>query len=79
MTARRALEWIALILAGAAAAAVLQRLAVPAPWLIGPVVVAIAAASSGLVELRVPPGAFAAAQAAIGMLIAQTFTPPVVA
>jgi uncharacterized protein len=79
VTARRALEWTALIVAGAAAAAALQRLAVPAPWLIGPVVVAIVAASSGLVELRVPHGAFAAAQAAIGMLIAQTFTPPVVA
>jgi uncharacterized protein len=78
VTARRALEWTALILAGAAAALELQRLAVPAPWLIGPVVVAIVASASGLVELRVPGGAFAAAQAAIGMLIALTFTPPVV-
>jgi hypothetical protein len=73
------LEWSALIAASAAAALVLQRLAVPAPWLIGPVLVAVVASSSGLVELRVPNAAFAAAQAAVGMLIAQTFTPPVVA
>lgn len=79
VTARRAVEWSALIAAGAAAALLLQRLGVPAPWLIGPVVVAIAASASGLLELRVPHAAFDAAQAAIGMLIAQTFTPPVVA
>jgi uncharacterized protein len=71
-------EWSALIAASAAVALVLQRLAVPAPWLIGPVVVAVVASSSGLVEVRVPNAAFGAAQAAVGMLIAQTFTPPVV-
>jgi membrane AbrB-like protein len=72
-------EWTALLAAAAVAALLLQRLAVPAPWLIGPIVVAIAASAGGLVELTVPRGAFVAAQAAIGMLIAQTFTPPVVA
>jgi uncharacterized protein len=76
---RRAVEWIALLAAAAGAAALLQRLAVPAPWLIGPIVVAIAASAGGIVELRVPRAAFVGAQAAIGMLIAQTFTPPVVA
>jgi uncharacterized protein len=79
VTARSVLSWAALIAVASAGALVLQRLAVPAPWLIAPVVVALVAATSGLVELRVPHGVFAVAQAAIGMLIAQTFTPPVAA
>lgn len=79
MKPRQAVEWVGLIAAAAAGALLLGRLGVPAPWLIGPLVVAIAAAVSGFVALRVPRGAFAAAQAAIGMLIAQMFTPPVVA
>jgi membrane AbrB-like protein len=79
VSARTASAWIALVAAGAAGALLLQRLGVPAPWLIAPLVVAIGASASGAVELRVPHAAFAAAQAAIGLLIAQTFTPPVVA
>lgn len=51
-------EWIALIVAGAGGAFVLGRLAVPAPWLIAPLVVALAASAGGLVELRVPPWVF---------------------
>jgi hypothetical protein len=76
---RRAVEWVALVAAGAAGALAFGRLGVPAPWLIAPLVIAIAASVGGLVDLRVPGGAFVAAQAAIGMLIAQMFTPPVVA
>jgi membrane AbrB-like protein len=76
---RRAVEWVGLVAAAAGGAFGLSRLGVPAPWLIAPLVVAIAASVSGLVELRVPHRAFVAAQAAIGMLIAQMFTPPVVA
>jgi membrane AbrB-like protein len=73
-----AVRWAALVAAGAAGALVLRQLGVPAPWLIAPLVVAIAASVTGLVELRVPHPAFVAAQATIGTLIAQTFTPPVV-
>jgi hypothetical protein len=74
---RDAVAWCALIAAGAAGALLLRRLGVPAPWLIAPLIVAIVAAVTGLVELRVPRPAFVAAQAAIGMLIAQSFTPPI--
>ena len=79
MKPRLAVEWIVLIAAAAAGAFVVGHLGVPAPWLIAPLVVAIGASVSGLLELRMPRGAFLAAQAAIGMLIAQMFTPPVVA
>ena len=79
MTPRTVLEWIALLATGAGAALMLQRAGLPAPWLIGPILVAIVAAVGGLVGVRVPRTAFVAAQATIGMLIAQTFTPPVVA
>ena len=76
MKFRDAVAWCALIAAGAAGALLLRRLGVPAPWLIAPLIVAIVAAVTGLVELRVPRPAFVAAQAAIGMLIAQSFTWP---
>ena len=79
MTPRAVLEWFALLATGAAGALLLARIGLPAPWLIAPILVAIAAAVAGLVEVRMPRPAFMAAQAAIGMLIAQTFTPPVVA
>ena len=79
MKPRAAAEWVGLVAAAAAGALVLGRLGVPAPWLIAPLVVAIVAAVGGLVALRMPHGAFLAAQAAIGMLVAQMFTPPVVA
>ncbi len=79
MTPRTALEWLALLAAAAGGALVLDRAGLPAPWLIAPILVAIVAAVGGLVALRVPRPAFVAAQATIGMLIAQTFTPPVVA
>ncbi len=79
MKLRRAVEWVALIVAAAAGSLALGRLAVPAPWLIAPLLVAIVAAVTGLVDLSVPRGAFVAAQAAIGMLVAEMFTPPVVA
>jgi membrane AbrB-like protein len=79
VTTRAALQWIALLASGAGVALLLHRAGLPAPWLIGPILVALVAAVGGLVALRVPRPAFVAAQAAIGMLIAQTFTPPVVA
>jgi membrane AbrB-like protein len=79
VTRRTIVEWLALLAAGAGAAMLLGRLSVPAPWLIAPILVGIAASAGGLVDLRMPRGVFLAAQAAIGMLIAQTFTPPVAA
>jgi membrane AbrB-like protein len=75
---RSAFVWTALIAASAAGAVLLHQLGVPAPWLIAPLVVANVAAVTGLVTLHVPRPLFVAAQATIGMLIAQTFTPPVV-
>ena len=79
VNARIGARWVVLVAAGAAAALVLQRAAIPAPWLIGPLLVGIAAAAGGFVDLRVPRLAFTGAQAAIGVLIAQSFTAPVVA
>ena len=68
-----------LIAASGGATLALGELAVPGAALIGPMIVAIAASVSGLVDLRVPRGYFTAGQAVIGCLIAQAFTPPVVA
>ncbi|BDE06957.1 hypothetical protein WPS_22330 [Vulcanimicrobium alpinum] len=70
--------WIALIAVALAAAAALTRAAFPGGPLIGPMLVAIAASASGLVRLRLPRPAFFTAQVAIGCLIAQAFTPPVI-
>jgi uncharacterized membrane protein AbrB (regulator of aidB expression) len=52
VTPRTVLEWIALLATGAGAALMLQRAGLPAPWLIGPILVAIVAAVGGLVEVR---------------------------
>ena len=78
MTLRNALPWAALIALSAAGALAARHLGVPAPWLIAPLVVAIVAAVSGLVASRVPHWGFVAAQAVIGTLIAQSFTPPII-
>jgi membrane AbrB-like protein len=67
------------VLAAAGVAAGLDRIGTPGGWLIGPLLVAIVAAVSGFVDARIPRWLFIAAQGAIGALIAQTFTPPVVA
>ncbi len=69
----------AVVAAAALAAAVLDHIGTPGGWLIGPLLVAIAAAVTGLVKNRVPRVLFVGAQATIGALIAQTFTPPVAA
>lgn len=79
MTFREAAMWVALVGTGALAAVLLAACGMPAPWLLGPLLVAMVASAAGFVEARVPRSAFIAAQAAIGTLIAQTFTPPVVA
>lgn len=74
---RDGLRWAALIALSSTGALLLHRIGVPAPWLIGPLVIAIVAAVTGLVALRVPHWGFIAAQAVIGTLIAQSFTPPI--
>jgi hypothetical protein len=79
MRVRIVLRWCALIVTAAGVAAVLTRLGIPAAWLIGPLLVGIVAAVSGLADLRVPREFFIGAQATIGCLIAMTFTPPVIA
>ncbi len=79
MKASDALRWLGLVAAALGGALALARVGTPAAWLIGPLLVAIAAAVSGLVALRVPRPAFLVAQATIGTLIANAFTPPVVA
>lgn len=71
------LVWSLLIVVSAGGAEVLTALGAPAAWLIAPLLISIVAAVSGLVEQRVPPPFFVAAQATIGCLIAETFTPPV--
>jgi uncharacterized protein len=78
VTVREGLRWVGLIAASIAGAVVLRRLGVAAPWLIAPLLLAIVAAVTGLAELRVPRWAFVAAQAVIGTLIAQSFTPPII-
>lgn len=67
------------IVLAAGAAAGLDRIGTPGGWLIGPLLVGMAAALTGLVSARVPRWGFVGAQAVIGTLIAESFTPPVVA
>jgi uncharacterized protein len=71
------LVWCLLIVISAGGAEGLTLLGAPAAWLIAPLLISIVAAVSGLVEARVPPPFFVGAQATIGCLIAETFTPPV--
>lgn len=79
MKRRNVLEWCALAALSGGAVYVLQYLAVPGGALIGPMLVAIVAAVTGAVHVRMPRIAFIAAQAVIGCLIAEAFTPPVIA
>jgi membrane AbrB-like protein len=78
MGVRSVLVWCVLIAVASGVAALLTDGGIPAAWLIGPLLVGIVAAVTGLVDSRVPRGFFTAAQATIGCLIAMTFTPPVI-
>ncbi|HXP94964.1 MAG TPA: AbrB family transcriptional regulator [Candidatus Binatia bacterium] len=69
--------WILLVAAAVAAAFGMQYVAMPAPWMIGPLIAGIAFACAG-VHRRLPRSFFIAAQAVIGCLFAQAFTPTVV-
>jgi membrane AbrB-like protein len=67
------------VVLAAAAAAGFDAIGTPGGWLIGPLLVGIVASLSGLVKARVPRGLFLASQAAIGVMVAESFTPPVIA
>ena len=73
------MTWTAVVLAAVGAAAGLSAVGLPGAWLIGPLLAGIVVGVGGLAELAVPRVFFLAAQAAIGTLIAGSFTPPVVA
>jgi membrane AbrB-like protein len=68
--------WAVLGAASIALAALLQRAHVPAAWLIGPMVVAIALAIRGF-RGRMPPVGFTIAQALIAVTVSQTITAPI--
>jgi membrane AbrB-like protein len=66
--------WAAIVLAAVAAALTMQAVAMPAAWMIGPLVVGIAFACAG-VQKRIRRSLFVASQAVIGCVFAQAFTP----
>jgi membrane AbrB-like protein len=70
--------WAPVIGVAAAAALLMQFLAMPAAWMLGPLIVGIAFACAG-VHRRVPRPFIVACQATIGCLFARAFTPAVVA
>lgn len=70
------MKWAVLGAASIALGALLQRAHVPAAWLIGPMVVAIALAIRGF-EGRLPRVGFTIAQALIAVTVSQTITTPI--
>jgi hypothetical protein len=76
--ARDALHLIVTLAAAALAAAACERLRVPLPWMIGPLVVTAAAGMSGL-PVRASSRLRNAGQWAIGIVLGLYFTPPVFA
>ena len=70
---RKLASWAVLLALSAALGFALNRAAVPAALLLGPMIAAIALALSG-VRLSVPRWGFMAAQAIVGCLIARTLT-----
>src|ERR1700722_3183408 len=71
------MRWAALAAASVACGFLAQWVHVPAAWLIGPMIVAIVAAISGI-GLGLPRWSLAAPQGVIGVTIAQAFTLPVI-
>ncbi len=73
---KQTIRWVALLVLSVPLAGILYRQGVPGSFLIGPMVVAIGfgAAGSGI---RMPPISFAAAQAVIACLVAQTLNPSI--
>jgi uncharacterized protein len=71
------MRWAGLAAASVACGFLAQWVHVPAAWLIGPMIVAIVAAISGI-GLGLPRWSLAAPQGVIGVTIAQAFTLPVI-
>lgn len=69
-------QWLVLALLSAALAGGLEMAALPAAWLIGPMLAGIVAGTNGA-GVRVSPPAFAAAQAVIGCLVAGSISPDI--
>lgn len=72
---RDALRLSAFLAAGAAAGWVAQRIGMPLPWMIGPLVVSAALCMSGLLSVRVPNGLRPFGQVVVACQVGLTFTP----
>ena len=70
---RPALQWAAAVCASLILALVLDRFALPASFLVGPMLIGILCALAGA-TIRLPRSAFIAGQALIGCLIARAIT-----
>jgi membrane AbrB-like protein len=70
------MKWALFVVASIAVAAGAQALRVPAAWLIGPMVVAIAMTTTGF-RGRLPRQTFTVSQALIAVTVAQTITAPI--
>lgn len=69
-------QWAGLLALSALLTLGLDRAALPAAWLIGPMVAAVGLGVGGA-RVRVPNGGFIAAQAVIGCLVAHAVTPAI--
>ncbi|HMM63581.1 MAG TPA: AbrB family transcriptional regulator [Mesorhizobium sp.] len=69
-------QWLLLALLSAALAGGLEMAALPAAWLIGPMLAGIAAGTQGA-TVRVPQPVFASAQSIIGCVVAASISPAI--
>lgn len=73
---RRLRDWLLLATGSIVAALALNAIGLPAAWLLAPMVIAIAAAASGM-AVKLPAALSVVAQALIGCLIAHAITPDI--
>ncbi len=73
---RNAGQWVGLLALSVGLTLGLDAVALPAAWLIGPMIAAIALGVGGA-TVRVPNGGFVGAQAVIGCLVAHAVTPAI--
>ncbi|PWC37909.1 AbrB family transcriptional regulator [Azospirillum sp. TSO35-2] len=73
---RAAAQWVGLLALSAAVTLGLDAIGLPAAWLIGPMIAAIALGVGGA-SVRVPASGFTVAQAIIGCLVAHAVTPSI--
>ena len=76
MSISQAWRWVALAALSLLAGWLLERVAVPAALLLGPMILAIAFGVGGS-RLRPPPWSFTAAQGIVGCLVARSITPAI--